>query len=315
MADTTSNVFDWTFDTVGAQGTLYDVAIVNETTAIAVGDFFLRDSTGQLDPTWYNVAMWDGIRWSPLRLYYNNLIGPIHSVFVVDDRNVWLDPWFRWDGQAFHQLSIDSMFYGVYIYRMWGDATNLYAVGSNGFIARYNSGAWLKISSGTSLEIVNIWGSVNASTGIPEILCVANNLGVNLLTAIIKVDRSAATLLSTAPIPYPLSTVWFVPKEHYYVAGSGLYEKQQLSDASWTNGVYDLTQYYITSIRGNAANDVLAVGAYGEFLHYNGARWLSFRNVTALSSGVFGSVAVRGRLVIAVGSNGNQAIIVRGMRQ
>ncbi len=315
VADTTSNDFAWTFDTVGAQGMLFDVAIVNETTAIAVGNFYLRDSTGQLDPILYNAAVWNGAQWSPLRLYHGNLTGSIHSAFALDEHNVWLDPWFHWDGHDFQQVAIDSMFYGVYIYRMWGNATDLYAVGSKGFIARHTSGAWQRVPSGTSLEIVNIWGSMNASTGVPEILCVANNLGAGLLAAIIKIEGSTSTLLPIAPIALPLSTVWFVPGEEYYVAGSGMYGKHLLTDGAWTRVASDIPQYYISSIRGNSANDGYAVGAYGEVLHYNGARWLSFRNVTALSNGVFGSVAVKGRLVIAVGSNGAQAIILRGMRQ
>ncbi len=314
-ADTTSNVFTWTFDTVGVQGTLVDVAIVNDSFAIAVGDFHLRDSTGQLDLHAYNTAVWNGIRWSPVRVYYNHVAGALHSVFALSEHDVWLDIWARWDGQAFQQVTIDSMFYGVYIYRMWGDSTVLYAVGSNGFIARFAGGAWQKIQSGTSLDIVDIWGAVNPSTGKTEILCVASKLGENDLISIIKIDGGAATLLSTIPIPYPLSTVWFVPGEHYYVAGSNMYQKQLLTESTWKMVASDVTQYYIYSIRGSSSNDVYAGGSWGEFLHYNGARWQSFRDVTSLNSLYYNPIAVRGRLVMALGYNGVQAIVLRGVRQ
>jgi hypothetical protein len=57
--DTTSHNFTWTLQKLGgASGSvLYDVAIVNDTLAYAVGEMYLNDSVGQNDPQPYNLAI------------------------------------------------------------------------------------------------------------------------------------------------------------------------------------------------------------------------------------------------------------------
>jgi len=58
--DTTSHNFTWQIDTLGATAsTLYDVVIINDTLAYAVGEMYLRDSTGQINPQAYNMAKWN----------------------------------------------------------------------------------------------------------------------------------------------------------------------------------------------------------------------------------------------------------------
>lgn len=109
--------------------------------------------------------------------------------------------------------------------------------------------------------------------------------------------------------------MWFVPNRHYYVVGSGIYEKERLSDSAWKNGPRDITTYYTGSVRGNHQNDVFIVGSFGEVLHYNGVHWQSYKSETALRNGTFGSVAVKGNLVIASGFDGAQAVILVGKHQ
>jgi len=193
---------------------------------------------------------------------------------------------------------------------MWGTSSeDFYIVGNGGNIAHYNGSKWTKIQSGTTLDITDIWGSGNPS----QILAVANNLGANYLTGIIKITNNSVKLISTYPINYPMSSVWFVPNKHYYVGGSGIYEKHLISDSLWNNR-NDISKYYTTSIRGNSTNDVFTSGSYGELLHWNGMRWKSFMQQTALSSGAYGAVAVKGNLVIAVGLDSGKAVILIGKR-
>jgi hypothetical protein len=67
--DTTSHNWMWEIDTLGiAYSSLYDVAIIKDTLAYAVGEIYLKDSTGQFDPQPYSVAKWDGKSWTPLKL-------------------------------------------------------------------------------------------------------------------------------------------------------------------------------------------------------------------------------------------------------
>jgi hypothetical protein len=63
--DTTSH--NWTFETFllggAASSVLYDVAIVNDSTAMGVGELYLQDSSGQADPNACNLVKWDGQNW------------------------------------------------------------------------------------------------------------------------------------------------------------------------------------------------------------------------------------------------------------
>ena len=63
--DTTSSNFTWQTFTLGgaASSALFDVAIINDTLAYAVGEIYINDSTGQVDPQPYNLAIWNGNSW------------------------------------------------------------------------------------------------------------------------------------------------------------------------------------------------------------------------------------------------------------
>jgi len=67
-------------------------------------------------------------------------------------------------------------------------------------------------------------------------------------------------------------------------------------------------------VRGSGLNDVIVVGDFGNFLHYNGLAWRNLHNQTSMQ-GVFTSVDVKDNLVVAVGFVGNRAIALRGYRQ
>jgi len=190
----------------------------------------------------------------------------------------------------------------------------MYFVGWNGTIIHYDGVEWRRIESGTDLQFLDIYGATDSKTGEQQILAVCTR-NYPLGQAIFRIQGSAASQISSYPVQWELWSAWFAPNRHYYVVGAGIYEKHFLSDSVWRNGPLDITRYGTTKIRGNALNDVVVVGAFGEWLHYNGVSWKSFHNVTGFASGAFASVAVRGNLTIAVGQSDARAIIANGMRQ
>jgi hypothetical protein len=61
--DSTSHDFTWAIDTLSNDvGRLFDAAIVNDTLAYVVGEMFHRDSLWNPEPTFYNLAVWNGER-------------------------------------------------------------------------------------------------------------------------------------------------------------------------------------------------------------------------------------------------------------
>ncbi|MEW6510406.1 MAG: glucosyl transferase [Bacteroidota bacterium] len=327
--DTTSHNFAWTVQTLGDgnSSVLYDVAIVNDSLAYAVGEVYLRDSSGGFDPLPYNLANWNAKHWEVKRatvLYRgSNITPPLYAVFVLSPAEIWLSagvPIFG-DGQTWTQYHLFDM--GVLtqndgsILKLWASSpSNAYFVGNRGTIVHYDGNNWQKLASGTTLTVRDIYGSVNPQSGALQVLAVASDPLSSTDRAIFEITGSTVRPVSDAPIVWSVSTVWFVPGQRYYVAGSGIYERHLLSDPLWQNGPLDITHYYIEGIRGNALNDIFAVGGFGEVLHYNGATWRSFKTVTGLANGNYHAVAVRGNLVIAVGiESGAGAVIAVGRRQ
>ena len=77
-----------------------------------------------------------------------------------------------------------------------------------------------------------------------------------------------------------------------------------------------LTTYYTNIIRANNKNDIVVVGAFGAFLHYNGSTWKNYMgNELPAVNGSFYSVTIKNNLVIAVGHVGEKAIVVMGKRK
>jgi hypothetical protein len=151
VADTTSHNFTWHLQTLGDFGsssTIFDVAIINDSLAYAVGEIYLQDSTGHIQPTPYNLAKWDGHTWQLERRYYTvRLLFPnsggdpylpasIRAVFAFSENDVWIAAGTvqHWDGTQWQEMSgiAGDVFAGGST-KIWGkSALDMYFAGYNG---------------------------------------------------------------------------------------------------------------------------------------------------------------------------------------
>ena len=316
--DTTSHNFSFTQYVFGGQGGssyFKDCAIVSDTEIWAVGAIYT-------DSGFFNAARWNGKVWEleriPQNLYNDNCslagsaYGTLQTVFAFNDGNVILTSggdFILWNGSSFSHLPCPNSAANTGISKLWGiNENDFYAVGATGTIIHYFNTAWTKLASGTTLDIYDIYGSGG------EILAVASQVGSSFDRAILSIQGTTVTKVADTPIAYPLQGIWFVQGKHYYVVGSGIYEKEKLTDSAWADSVLEFTQYYTTSVRGNATNDVFVAGSFGELLHWNGTTWKSFRDQTAISNGGYGRNAVKENLVVAVGEDAPRGVIVVGRR-
>ena len=328
--DTTSHNFTFTTYTLGDDGassTLYDVAIINDTLAYAVGEIYLKDATGQIDQTPYCLAKWNGSTWQLKRLYYKNkdfqgneyiaALRDIRGVFAFSATDVWLTPGsvFHWNGQdsltefSFSRLTLPDP--NATVFKLWGEnSNNLYGVGNAGTIVFYNGSSWQKIESGTTLDIRDVWGDGN------EILALASHgFSPPAGKCLMRIIGTTVEAVSDSGLPPMLSGIWFASGKHYYVVGDGMFEKVDVSSIDpWIGFHTGLTTYYTNAIRGTASNDIVVVGAYGEVLHFNGSTWKSFRAQTALSFGSYSGVALKSNLFMAVGGLNDKGVVIVGRR-
>ncbi len=321
--DTTSHNFTfqtWTFGGEAGSCTLYDVAIINENNIWAVGEIYVAD-TSQNGYTMYNAVHWDGNQWELKRILYNGSTWVIRTIFTFSENDIWFSAFVRYDGQNFIELPIPGILMGWSLNKIWGTSSNnLYVVGNNGNIAHYDGQSWTRIESGTELNINDIYGAYNNGTDEWEILAVAADYGVNFDKAILKLNNNEVIRLTTTSNPdiEPLLGVWFMPGQQYYVVGSGIYQKHFMDDIMWKNNFFAITTFATTSITGNDINDVVAVGAFGDLVHFNGTSWKSDYEEPLLNNGSYTRVAIKGDLLVAVGGNytsiNSEAVILMGRR-
>jgi len=225
---------------------------------------------------------------------------------------MWWYDGIRWKSEC----TINPLLTGA-INKLWGkSSSDLFAVGNIGNIFHWDGKRWTKIESGTEFNINDIWGDYNFKENKWEVLSVCGNIlqGWQNDREIIEIQNNIAKKVNANNVQWPLSGIWFKSNKIYYVVGSGIYYNT-LIGKNWVARPSDITRYFIRTIRANDINDVFAVGAFGEFLHFNGYNWKSFMDETFLASGEFFSLSVKGNIVVAVGYNNRKGVIFIGKRK
>jgi len=319
--DTTSHNFTFETFTWGDIGSsvLYDVTIIDENNIWAVGEIYVAD-TSINGYTTYNAVHWDGSEWELKRIPFlfqaDSFYNPIYAVFAFNADDIWfgIGNLIHWDGTRYFPIDISSVFQSL-VNKIWGSSSeNLYVIGNNGNIARYNGQSWQRIESGTQLNINDIWGDYNEKTNEWEILAVASNILQSNEKEVLKINSTNTQIINKEGITGTLSSLWFISNYKNYVAGGGgVYENNGLGD-DWNKSKYDFTRNFLFRLRGNELNNIAAAGGYGDVLHFNGISWKSYFDETQLSNGNYYSVAIMDNLFVAVGQDNPQAVITVGKR-
>jgi len=320
--DTTSHNFTWQSWTFGehSSSVLFDVAVIDENNIWAVGEIYMNDSLGNPDPHAYNAVHWDGQEWKLYRIMFYTICGQSHktpypakSIFAFNKTDIWI----AMDGDQIARLNdttqtnIMCLPFSFVINKLWGSSANdMYAVGNNGNIARWNGTRWIKLfNNGTDLNFYDILGAKNKDDEF-TIYTIAANISSSFDKMILNIN--SLNPVNTDGIPYSIHGIWFKNKV-FYVVGSGMYKKYNItSSLEWEAIHHGITNYYLSSINGNDLNDIAACGAFGELLHFNGYNWKSYQNI--FNGTALGKVTIKNNLVVAVGFNSSKAFITIGRR-
>ncbi len=319
--DTTSHNFSfqsWTFGTVGSS-VLYDVAIINENNIWAVGEIMIAD-TSQNGYTVYNAVHWDGNDWSLHKLYFYTIPGQqdtgvyeARSILAFDENNIWITSGSqitKWDG--IRQTNRHSS--PVYVNKLWGtDNNNIYAVGYNGQIARFNGTNWQRIESGTTLNINDIWGDFNEKTQEWEILAVASNKFFNDGSKILKIENATVVELNKTGLPWSISSIWSSSGKKYYIGGDGLFTLNKINQ-DWIK-VENFPPFYKDIIRGTSLNNLFVGGSNGLLSHFNGYSWKHYLgSEIPYFTGRFLAGAINNNIIVATGWKEQKSIVIIGKK-
>ncbi|MGB2869028.1 MAG: hypothetical protein WBD36_11295 [Bacteroidota bacterium] len=320
-ADTTSHEFVWTIDTLGDGNisTLNDVAIINDTLAYAVGEIYLKDSAGQIDPVDYNFAKWNGKKWSshrvPLQLYNfdctvaGSYFGVTRAIFTFGNGTVVFtdgEDVVLYNGSSFSHLPCSNAARTGGFLKFWGPSlNNLYGVGSNGCISYYNGTSWQKLENGTTVDLLDVWGSPRGTVwavGYKDFVgTVLLKVAGNVVEPVYDDNLNWFTIRNDS-LSGVLTSVWTNSDEKVYaVTPAGLYECPSSTHGdgkrNWFNNTF--SPGFPNRVRGQGANDIFVIGDFSFLAHFNGKSWHWYQEIGG--SVRWHSVAMRGDLVIGVG--------------
>ena len=285
--DTTSHAVQWIVDTLGVRGEIYDVWAFSRDNIWAVGEMFLKDSTGNVDPVRYNAARFDGVRWKPMRIPTRSVGGSVgaamlRSIFCFSPSDVWVfayhGAYSHWNGSQWEtQLGTGGES------KLWGtSSSNLIVVGSNGAISRYDGTRWQKMDSGTEVDLQDVWG-------IDEKHVWATGMrGDYSRSVILQHDgRQWSHIFDSYGKPRELDfrfqSVWTDNINIVYLAGLTGQHSFNIGTRSFRN--FNIGQWASLRIRASAQNDIFIASYGSELLHYNGSTWRLYPEIKLLDDG------------------------------
>lgn len=309
--DTTSHEVDWKIQKIGwLSSYLRDVFIISEDDIWAVG--FIQDLDSAGNYITYNATHWDGVEWKPQRietLYDNRIIfeKTTSCVFAFSYDDIWMADYPKhWNGTSWQLFHLHDMGIDAYpIKRCWGASSeNIYFVGNNGFCIRYNGENWTIIPTGTSLRITDIWG-----TAADHIFMVGSDESTGKNVFIEQRNDQIKTFEFDTRLK---KGVFATAPNDVYIVGAGLfyYDGYGVSEIPWPE---DIPKNFLESVSGNGSNDLFAAGHLQIIIHYNGKEWYSYHESNP--DIVYYDISVKEDLIVAVGTNGPESIMLMGKRE
>ncbi|MDE3057744.1 MAG: hypothetical protein KGJ59_07295, partial [Bacteroidota bacterium] len=230
--DTTSHNFSFQTFSLGDgnSSALYDCQIINDTLVYAVGEIYLKDSTGSYDlhiP--YNFAVWNGKGWDLRKVPYNYqgqlFYHPIQTVFALNANDVWFggNGLEHWDGKQFSNVDAVNPFWsGRLMRKIWASSDNdIYIVGDEGTIVHYTNGSWQKINSGTTANIFDVWG-ITANGQTTVYVPVSDVFGTSGVKKILRIQGNTVDSLEWNTGRNVFS-VWTPDGSTFYAVGNGVF--------------------------------------------------------------------------------------------
>lgn len=322
--DTTSHEFVWKEYTFGnfSPNVLRDVDIDSESSIYAVGVVTNRDSQGNTME--YNLLKFENEQWTlnrimtDARILYPGSIGS-ESLFV-DGRAIFIrskDDYWIAAGNMHHIINSQRYEYQAEMAglgsELWGDNKNNYwSVYWGGKIVMYNGSSWRIQSSGTTVDLTDIWGTPDGST---VWACgYKYDYTTSVLLQYTKHSNSWQTLWTKEGIStYPFDIVGSIwgNRKLYVASGAEVYEL----NGSTIKRHSPWFQNFKFRIRGNGENDIVAITGRGGIWHYNGS---NRKKIYSNANHSMISVAIKGNTIVAVGTDDssfpNKALVLIGKR-
>jgi hypothetical protein len=316
--DTTNHNFTWSMFEFGGNvhyNILYDVVARNDSDIWVVGEMYWNDSTcnalhwngtdWEAKPILFSGRLSGGIRFPALRAVVS--LGPGKIFATTGELGAWVD-----GEKVTMDTAMVPALQGTVVKLFALSPKNIYAVGERGSIAHYDGTKWSKMSSGTTIRLLDVYGTSDGKTLWAS--------GYDTSSILLKYDGIRWQKIwehnPGAPLMpfYTLVTGVFATKNNLWLSGdAGIYKSPLSSDTSLVE------KQPIDPIRGSHAirgtptgNSIAVVYEDGIIWHYNGASWHQVHTLSFNQD--FYAVAVTQHTIVAVGADyfTGQALIYLG---
>ena len=164
---------------------------------------------------------------------------------------------------------------------MGSPVSDIYFVGTLGTIAHYNGTSWTKIESGTTVDLLDVWGSPDGTVWT----CGYNS--EDAFTTLLRFDglqwnkvyEGSPNNMNNNEYIGPTSGVWTNTKFFTYVASWGKIYRQPNNNILNIQRVTPNFSDVAFAIRGTSHNNIFITGQHGLVGHYNGN---TYKEITEL---------------------------------
>jgi hypothetical protein len=282
----------------------------------------------------YNAARWDGNSWIFENIAYPGSWPsyPHNAIFALDSNDIWsaTSAAYHWNGNIWEVFGVQNSNweFNGYVRSIWGTSSNnLYFVGDNGSIVHYDGTSFTRLESGTEVDLEDLDGTLD---GEHVFVSGWNLAGDNNTSPLLHLHDGVVDMLYESTYPWGNADDWG-RIEALEVIGDTVYLATWGRD--WIAYNYRTGEYVehgketlpgfndlqIRDIRSNGRNDLVAVSAFGEVLHFNGADWFRDSQIYSVfgEDFVFKGSAFKGDNLVVVGRlvGWVHGIVARGSRQ
>ena len=246
------------------------------------------------------IVHFGGVSWSP-----HSSTSPtkknLRAIWASSPSNVWAvgdgGVAIRFDGSTWQDLSPPATVTTADLQAVWGLGTSkVYAGGAKGALIVFGKGSWTTAKPAlakTTYDVTGIWGTS----------------GTNLYARcgmLYHFDGAKWTVQTgSATAYYPMGGIWGSSATDLFEVGGSSKNPgviYHFNGKSWSNmGGYSACKKPLHAVGGASPHSVLAVGAAGTVMHYDGVAWY---HLDAGTSANFNAVSVTGNHAFLVGGGG-----------
>ena len=197
--------------------------------------------------------------------------------------DIWFEGGVHWNGSEYQTIPVNINF-GSPAFKTWGtSSSDFYMVGMNGAIAHYNGTSWSLMTSNTTCQLDDIYG-----TDANHIWATGTTIADGHCVVLQCNGSTWTTLYDNTKVPandvQGFYTVWAYEATKIFLAGQSWIRSMNVSDGTFQ--VLDsLSHYEAMRIRGRNQNDIFQAGYGSEVMHYNGNSWYHYSELQTLNGG------------------------------